>query len=244
MLIPFPKRDHGRASVVAADSMARSLSSEISGKAWMISGHASRGNLLRCFHALTAPGRFPTMAANAAGPPFSSIRLDGVGIDMAYPLSKVTYKGKRIITHGNVAVGNVATMRDLDHGWERLREQHERVRWARERWQRRTMSRIDTATSAARALGIPSPTYLGYERAPGGSKTIGLKPAVARRLGQFFGVNWLWLLTGQGTPFESNLTEQQSKVLALIEGMSDAELKPVTDLLEMLRPAPAERAKG
>lgn len=89
-----------------------------------------------------------------------------------------------------------------DGSWQKLEEPWQRLKWARERWQRRTMQKLGTAEQAAAALGMPGGTYRAYERAPGTSKAIKLSHEMAERFGRAFGVNWIWLLTGQGSPFD------------------------------------------
>jgi len=69
-----------------------------------------------------------------------------------------------------------------------VREPHERLQWARER------AGFETATEAARALGIAEPTYLGHENGSRGFRRVADK--YARR----FGVSLEWLLTGRTPP--------------------------------------------
>ena len=66
-----------------------------------------------------------------------------------------------------------------------MREAHERLQWARER------AGFETATEAARALGVAEPTYLGHENGRRGFRRVADK--YARR----FGVSLEWLLTGR-----------------------------------------------
>ena len=232
MLIRFPTR-HARASTGSAASISIRQSSEISGNACMISGHASLGNKLRCFHTLTAPGRLPTLAAKTVGPPFCSISVEGVGIDMQTTLPTVTYKGKSLITHGNVTAGNVRAMKD-DGSWRGLQEGWQRLRWARERWQKRTTG-DDTAEAAARGLGMAPGTYRAYERAPDTSKHIPLDHESALRFAQAFKIDWTWLLTGQGSPFKAELSPEQARLVAATSGMNEDDIASITDMLTTIQ---------
>jgi len=208
---------HASASLAKRDSISINRPSEISGNAVMISGHASRGNTLRCFHARTAPGRRPTFEANTAGPPFSSMMEDGVDSAMCLALPLVTNEGKPIITHGNVTVGNVWVMAtDDDLSWKKLTEGHERLIWARERWCRLNDVAV-SATSGALAVPMAAGTYRSYERPSGASKVTPLSAKAAKRFGRAFGVRWDWLLFGEGTPF----AEMPPMVARTIEAMQN-----------------------
>lgn len=236
MLLQFPGKRlrHGRASAGSRDSILIKLSNEISGNACMISGQESRGNWLRCFHARTAPGRLPTLAAKMAGPPFSSMMDDGVGFDMRYSLPVVTLKGKSLITHGNVTVGNVGGMKD-DNSWRGLKDGWTRLRWARERWQKQNDGSISTPAAAASAFGWQPGTYRAYERAPGTSKHIALDHESAQRYAQAFKVNWIWLLKGQGSPFKAELSPEQARLVAATSGWIEADIASITDMLTIIR---------
>ncbi len=67
-------------------------------------------------------------------------------------------------------------------------EMHERLKWARER------AGYESAAEAARALGLPEPTYSGHENGTRGFRKHA--PGYASR----FRVSLTWLLTGQGGP--------------------------------------------
>lgn len=69
-------------------------------------------------------------------------------------------------------------------------EQHERLRKARRE------AGYKTAADAARALGIPYPTYANHENA---SKS-GFKSAEGRQYARKFKVSFQWLMTGDGEP--------------------------------------------
>lgn len=79
----------------------------------------------------------------------------------------------------------------------------QRVEWARRYWQRQ-LGVPETARSAAESLGMNENTYSAYEREPGEDKTkksTPLKHERAIQFGRKFKVNWVWLLTGEETPF-------------------------------------------
>lgn len=81
----------------------------------------------------------------------------------------------------------------------------------------RAQAGFATGTDAARAMGIPAPTYLGHENG-----TTGLKRTVAIRYAKFFKVSLDWLLTGIGAARE---------VMVNIEGYvgAGAEVYPVDE---------------
>lgn len=66
---------------------------------------------------------------------------------------------------------------------------NQRLTWARE------TSGYKTPTEAARALGVPTPTYLGHEN---GSTGRGVPKEAAIRYALFFNVSLEWLLTNKG----------------------------------------------
>lgn len=231
-----PAEIHGRASTKAGrPSILISCSSEMSGKAVKISGHASRGNWLRCFQALTAPGRRPTSAANTAGPPLSSMIEAGVGSLMHHALPSVTSSSKPQITPGNVTVGNVIRMRENDDGsWKNLTEGWQRVRWARERWQRRTQGEIGKASEAAESLDMKAGTYRAYERPPDASKSSALTVDMAKSFARLFGVDLYWLLTGEGAPFKAEPDAKVALAVRAFEAMEPTKQKLIIDMIEAL----------
>lgn len=83
-------------------------------------------------------------------------------------------------------------------------------------------SRIDagyeTATDAARAMGVKPPTYLGHENG-----STGLRRGAAIRYAKFYGVSLDWLLTGTGT---SGLTIKIPVICYIGAG---AEVHPIDD---------------
>ena len=88
-----------------------------------------------------------------------------------------------------------------DNSWRDL-ELWDRVKWARTR-------RFESATAAAKALGMKEGTYRCYERGPGSAKFIPLEYKHARVFAREFNVRWEWLLDGVGEPW---LTERRRRV--------------------------------
>lgn len=68
---------------------------------------------------------------------------------------------------------------------------NERLAWAR------LTASYATPTEAARAMGVPTPTYLGHENGSGGR---GLPKDAAIKYAAFFKVSLEWLLTKKGYP--------------------------------------------
>ena len=156
---------------------------------------------MRCFHALTAPGRRLTLAAKAAGPPLASM-ISAAEFLMQSTLPKVTDRCNEFDTHGNVTGRNVRGMNDDD--WKSKKEPWQRLKWARERWQRQAEAR--SMADAARSLGMKEGTYRAYERRPGASKHTPLDYEMAVMAGRKFKVSWAWLLKNEGSPYDVDQT--------------------------------------
>lgn len=119
-----------------------------------------------------------------------------------------------------------------DGSWVELREPHERLRWARAR------SVFKTAEAAAESLGMKGGTYRAYERAPDASKHISMEHQAAVRFGRKFKVSWVWLLTGEGTPYEGQLTEAEEKVLEALRSHAPEDQAQAADaIVTLLRKA-------
>lgn len=102
----------------------------------------------------------------------------------------------------------------MDAGWSKLREPWQRVAWARLHWQRQIGS-AETKRAAAESLGMNENTYSAYERDPSdGKKAIPLDHQRAIEFGRKFKANWVWLLTGEETPF--GRTHAQSRAVELL----------------------------
>lgn len=82
----------------------------------------------------------------------------------------------------------------------------------------RAQAGFATATDAARAIGMPPPTYLGHENG-----TTALRRGAAIRYAAFFGVSLDWLLTGKGT------SGRAAKIPVICYIGAGAELHPIDD---------------
>ena len=152
---------------------------------------------------------------------------------MHHALPLVTSPRKFEITQGNVTVGNVIRMReDDDKSWENLREGWQRVRWARERWQRRTKGAVGKASEAAESLGMKPGTYRTYERDREISKGSTLTVSTAERFARLFGVSDIWLLTGRGSPFKGSAGSHLMRIIRVLEAMPDEKQKAIADMIE------------
>lgn len=145
----------------------------------------------------------------------------------------VTGKRKQIVTRGDGTVGNLRPMstdpKNLEGTWDRLR-------WARTRWQT-SKGIAPNAEAAAESLGMKAGTYRAYERRPGSSKHIALDHQSAPRLASKFGVNWIWLLTGDGSPDDMDqLTPNERRIIDAYreapEGRQTAVADAITQLLK------------
>lgn len=116
-----------------------------------------------------------------------------------------------------------------DESWRDAREGWERLTWARR------SSKFETAKDAALSLGMNEHTYRAYERAPGSSKSTPLDHQTAIRFGRKFGVNWLWLLTGEGTPHGEPVQETPlDRAVTKAKGAPQAQQDMIADLIERI----------
>lgn len=120
-------------------------------------------------------------------------------------------------------------MSDLE--WAALREPHERLRWARLYWQTKNGA-ATTAKAAAESLGMQENTYTAYEREPGKSKATALDHQRAVQFGRKFKVNWVWLLTGEETPFSR--TPAQTRAIQALAQADENDQEEVVDMIEAL----------
>lgn len=112
--------------------------------------------------------------------------------------------------------------------WSQLREPWERLRWARLHWQSRAGG-AQTARAAAESLGMQENTYAAYERAPGSSKNTPLDHQRAVQFGRKFKINWVWILTGDETPFQR--TPSQVRALELMAEVPEDEQERVVEII-------------
>lgn len=151
---------------------------------------------------------------------------------MAHPLPKVTWLYKRKITRCNVTVSNVLWMTVNDESWRDLEGGHQRLRWARKRWQAVSGSSGGTAKDAADSLGMKDGTYRAYERPPEASKHTPLDDQAAIRFARKFKVSWTWLLTGEGSPYDEQVTPQMERAIKAMAALSDEAQKAIADMAE------------
>jgi hypothetical protein len=115
----------------------------------------------------------------------------------------------------------------MDTSWATLFEPHLRLRWAR-------AQRFPTATAAAESLGMKKDTYTAYERAPDASKHTKLDHQRAIQFAKKFKVSWKWLLTGEGSPMDEQLSAEEERVLSLMKGADEEAQRRVVDVLEAM----------
>lgn len=124
----------------------------------------------------------------------------------------------------------------MDARLENLREAHERLTWARMRWQERAGIRPN-AGAAADSLGMNQHTYRAYERPSTASKATALDHQRAVQFGRKFGVSWRWLLTGEGSPDDEStaeLTPIERRVIDALREAPEARQTAVADAIEQL----------
>lgn len=128
------------------------------------------------------------------------------------------------------------TCSHMEDIWDNLSEPHERLRWARMRWQQVKGVKAD-ATAAAESLGMKPHTYRAYERSPDSSKHTELTHQRAISFARKFGVSWEWLMTGKGTPdttTTSELTPSERRVIDALREAPEARRTAVADAIEQL----------
>lgn len=145
----------------------------------------------------------------------------------AATLLTVRLQRKRNLTRGMITAGKIVGMDE--RSWFELEHPWERVRWSRLHWQRKTGGAA-TARAAAESLHMAENTYSAYERAPGASKHTPLDHQRAVEFGRKFKVNWVWMLTGDESPFER--TPAQMRALELMATVDEDEQERVVDIVE------------
>jgi transcriptional regulator with XRE-family HTH domain len=114
--------------------------------------------------------------------------------------------------------------------WDDLRDTHERLRWARMRWQE-SRGIKPSASAAAESLGVKIGTYSAYERSPDSSKHIPLDHQKAIQFARKFGVSWEWLLTGDGRPEDIKLTPSEREVIDALREAPEARQAAAADAI-------------
>lgn len=126
-----------------------------------------------------------------------------------------------------------------DTSWATLREPWQRLRWARMHWQRQSGA-VGTMAAAAESLGMQENTYSAYERAPDSSKHTVLDHQRAVQFGRKFKVNWVWILTGEDTPFSRTPAQQRAaELLAKVSEDEQADLVAMIEAVVQRRAANA-----
>lgn len=116
---------------------------------------------------------------------------------------------------------------------------HQRLAWARQ------TAGFDSPTDAARAMGVPPPTYLGHEN---GSRGVSRDAAV--KYAEKFKVSLEWLLTGKGVARGKSLTAvvgyigAGAKVVAIDDHAPGAGLEFVEPPPGVEYPCVAARIRG
>jgi hypothetical protein len=144
----------------------------------------------------------------------------------------VRFSGKHILTRCKTTRRKIACMDDMQ--WLYLDEPHDRLRWARLHWQRKNGG-ATTARAAAEALGMQENTYSNYERDPAKGNNRGFDHNLAIRFGRKFKISWVWILTGEGTPFDvlaPPVSVEQGKLLEMTQGRSSQDLQDVLNFVE------------
>jgi hypothetical protein len=120
----------------------------------------------------------------------------------------------------------------MDSEWAELRHPWQRLEWSRIYWQRQSGG-AETARAAAESLGLQENTYSAYERSPGdGRKHTPLSHQRAVEFARKFKVSWVWLLTGDETPFSR--TPAQQRAMLLLSKVTEDEQEEAVDVMETI----------
>lgn len=128
------------------------------------------------------------------------------------------------------------TSHRMDARIAELREPHERLRWARMQYQEK-QGISPNAGAVASSFGLGEHAYRAYERKPDASKNTALTHQRAIQFGRKFGVNWEWLMTGKGDPYDigiSQLTPTERRVIDALREAPEARQTAVADAIEQL----------
>lgn len=96
----------------------------------------------------------------------------------------------------------------MDSSWEECREFWERLRWARLYYAHKRGDVVFRPTNAAETLNEKPGTYRTWEEP---KENGGRVPEMFRiqKIAEKFGVSWVWLLSGQGSPYYDHQMEEQ-----------------------------------
>lgn len=159
-----------------------------------------------------------------------SLGVDDLSVVHEGRLRKVTRPCKHEVTLRYVPFDNIWGMAE----WRDMKQPHERLRWARMHWQEAKGITPD-AGAAAESMGIKPHTYRAYERPPGASKHTELNDQRAIQFGRKFGVNWIWLLTGEGSPDATDqLTPTERRVIDALREAPEARQAAAADAIVQL----------
>lgn len=124
----------------------------------------------------------------------------------AETLLVVASKRKHKVTHGRVCRTTICGV--SESSWENCREFWERLRWARHHYARKQDDAIFRPTDAARTLGENPGTYRTWEEPKDNGGRVPEMPKI-QKIAEKFGVSWVWLLSGQGSPHYDHVMEEQ-----------------------------------
>lgn len=159
-----------------------------------------------------------------------ALGLNDLRVHHPATLLRVIQNRNHFVTRGDGTLGNVWRMTAR---WQECEGTWDRLRWARMRWQE-SNGISPNAEAAAESLGVKAGTYRAYERRPGSSKHIPLDHQTAPPLAKKFGVSWLWLLTGDGTPDDLELTPNERRIISAYREAPEARQTAVADAIEQL----------
>lgn len=150
-------------------------------------------------------------------------------------LPSVTGRCKPKITPGNGTERNALWMENESRdAWRRAEEPWQRLIWARKHWQNATGAVAANAEHAAESLGMKPNTYRAYERRPDASKSIKLNHQMAIRFGRKFKVSWVWLLLGEGSPFDeaADLPPAQARIVRAMADTPEEDQERIANMVE------------
>lgn len=110
----------------------------------------------------------------------------------------------------------------MDTRWRQCRKTWDRLRWAR------LQAGFERAKDAAESLDVKPGTYRTYEydwTKDGREAPLSEYQRFARK----FKINWVWLVSGQGSPFEG--VEPDARVQALVEKSAEVPDDKLDDAL-------------
>jgi transcriptional regulator with XRE-family HTH domain len=111
-----------------------------------------------------------------------------------------------------------------------MEQRHERLRQAR------ILAGYETASDAARVMGLGVSTYSGHE-----DGNRGIRPDNGERYAQFFRVSYEWLMTGKGAPRKTNGANTLDARVALLTA---EEQQLVNDYVAFIESRRAVRRAG